>query len=178
MTGRMTISVRAVAANELGNVIETLVELLIDTVHGGEPLGFLPPLTRETALDYWLSLRADLRSGRRMLLVASANGRIVGSGQLLLSSWQNSMHRAELQKIFVATSCRGQGIGKMLLAALHSAARRRGRSLLVLNTRQGGAAETLYRGLGYRQSGVLPGWTVGPRGERYDHVTLYQELPA
>jgi hypothetical protein len=25
---------------------------------------------------------------------------------------------------------------------------------------------------------VLPGWTVGPRGERYDHVTLYQELPA
>lgn len=175
--GRLTISVRAIPANQLGNVIDTLVELLIDTVHGGDPLGFLPPVTREAALDYWLSLRADLRAGRRLLLVAYADGRIVGSGQLALSPWQNSRHRAELQKIFVAPTCRSQGVGSMLLVALHSAARRRGRSLLVLNTRKGGAAETLYRGFGYQQGGELPGWTLGPRGERYDHVTLYQELP-
>jgi hypothetical protein len=24
--------------------------------------------------------------------------------------------------------------------------------------------------------GVIPGWTIGPTEERYDHVTLYQEL--
>ncbi len=45
-----------------------------------------------------------------------------------------------------------------------------------LSTRQGTPAETLYRRLGYKQVGVLPGWSIGPFGERNTHVTLYQEL--
>ena len=139
-------------------------------------MGFLPPLTATEGRDYWLSLRPELEAGSRLLLAAFADDRLVGSGQLALSSSPAARHRAELQKLFVASTLRGQGVGRLLLAALHDAARQRGRSLLLLNTRRGQPAENFYKGLGYREAGVLPGWSVGVAGERYDHVTLYQEL--
>jgi GNAT superfamily N-acetyltransferase len=139
-------------------------------------MGFLPPLTRDEARDYWLSLRPELEAGSRLVLAVYDAYGIVGSGQLSLSPWPNSRHRAELKKIFVATALRGRGVGRLLMAALHAVARQHGRSLLVLNTRRGDPAETFYKGLGYGEVGVIPGWTVGPKGERYDHVTLYQEL--
>jgi len=133
---------------------------------------------RASRADYWLSLRAELEAGSRLLVAACTNDGVVGAGQLALSMWPNSPHRAELQKVFVAVSCRGRGIGRLLMNALHDAARERGRSLLLLNTRKDGRAEAFYKRLGYREAGVIPGWTLGPAGERYTHVTLYRELAA
>ena len=176
MSSISRIVIRHVLAHELQEVLAALVTLLIDTVEGGHSMGFLPPLTRANARRYWLSLRQELQAGSRLLLVASCEGRIVGTGQLALSPWSNSQHRAELQKLFVDSSFRGRGVGKSLLAALHDAARQRGRSLLVLNTRHGEPAQELYKRLGYKEVGVVPGWTIGPAGERYTHVTLYQHL--
>jgi hypothetical protein len=48
--------------------------------------------------------------------------------------------------------------------------------LLLLNTRRGEPAEGFYKRLGYREVGVVPGYSIGPAGERYDTVALYQEL--
>jgi hypothetical protein len=62
------------------------------------------------------------------------------------------------------------------MAALRGAAWQQGRSLLILNARQGAPAVGFYKGLGYREVGVVPGYTLGPAGERYDNVTLYQQL--
>lgn len=176
MPSTSRIVVRPVLADELQEVLAALVALLIDTVHGGHSMGFLPPLTRATARRYWLSLRPELQAGSRLLFVASCEGRIVGTGQLALSPWSNSRHRAELQKVFVASSMRGRGIGKLLMTALHDAARQLGRSLLVLNTRHGEPAQEMYKRLGYTEVGVVPGWTIGPAGEKFAHVTLYQHL--
>lgn len=173
-----SVSIRSVKATGLQEVLAPLVALLIDTVDGGHSMGFLPPLTRARARRYWLSLRRDLRAGSRVLLVASSGEKIVGTGQLVLSPWSNSPHRAEVHKVFVDRSLRGKGIGRTLIASLHDAAREHGRSLLVLNTRRGEPAQELYRSLGYREVGILPGWTLGPAGQRYAHVTMYQDLSA
>jgi len=168
--------VQALAAAALPAALADLSELLIATVDGGSPLGFEKPLARTEAENYWLSLRAELAAGSRVLLVASSASRIVGAGQLALSPWPNYRHRAELQKICVAPASRGRGIGRLLIEALHCAARDCGRSLLVLSTRLGEPAHRLYRSMDYRQAGIIPGWTRGPAGERYAHVTLYREL--
>ena len=139
-------------------------------------MGFLTPLSHDGCRDYWLSLCPELQVGSRVLLAAYNEDVIVGTGQLSLSPWPNARHRAELQKLFVCSSLRGRGVGNSLLAALHDAARHLGRSLLVLTTRHGGAAERFYKGSGYKEVGVIPGWSAGRAGERYDHVYLYQEL--
>jgi ribosomal protein S18 acetylase RimI-like enzyme len=78
--------------------------------------------------------------------------------------------------LFVDRASRGQGIGRLLLRALHDAAREKGRTLIRLSTRHGEPAEEFYKSLGYKEVGVIPGWTIDRTGGRYDHVELYQDL--
>lgn len=169
--------ITVLSPRELEAALPTFVELLQETVAGGSSMGFHAPLASRDALEYWQSLRPQLESGSRVLLAASLQGRIVGSGQLSFAPWSNARHRALIEKLFVSAALRGRGIGKALLAALQDAARLRGRSLLLINARRSDPAELLYKRMGYREFGVIPGYTVGPNGERYDNVCLYRELP-
>src|SRR4029450_1931558 len=172
----MTIQIRLIPVDEFVKLVPALTALLVDTVHSGASLGFLPSVTSDEVRSYWLSLCPELRERTRVLVGAFSEGRIVGSGQLALASFPNARHRAELQKLFVDGTLRGQGVGRRLVSALHAAARQRGRSLVLLNTRRGGPAEQFYKGLGYKAVGVVPGYYVGPAGERIDNIALYQEL--
>ena len=172
----MSIEIREASSAQLTGIGPALADMLIETVHGGSPLGFLAPLARDDALAYWRSLGTDLDAGRRVLLVAVDGDEIVGSGQLGLTQWSNGRHRAELQKLLVRTERRGEGVGRLLVTALHQAARQRGRTLIMLDTRRGSTAERFYRGLGYRELGVVPGYAVGASGERFDTVFFYTQL--
>jgi GNAT superfamily N-acetyltransferase len=169
--------IKTLSPRELEAAAPTLVELLQESVDGGGALGFHAPLAAADARDYWLALRSELESGSRVLLAAFENGRIVGSGQLALAPWRNARHRATIEKVFVSAAMRGRGIAKALINALQDAARLRGRSLLLINARRAGPAEQLYKGLGYREFGVIPGYAMGPTGERWDSVCMYRELP-
>jgi ribosomal protein S18 acetylase RimI-like enzyme len=170
------LGVRALEPSELEDVLPALANLLREAVHGGASLGFLPPLTEGEARRYWLSLRRELWRRSRLLFSATVGGRLAGTGQLVLPSWPNGRHRAEVQKVMVGEELRGRGIGRMLMQAMHEAAQRRGRSLLLLNTRRGGRAEHFYRGLGYRDAGLIPGYSTGPDGESYDSLLLYRVM--
>jgi GNAT superfamily N-acetyltransferase len=168
--------IKILSPRELEAALPTFVELLQESVDGGGALGFHAPLAAADAQDYWLALRADLASGSRVLLAASENGRIVGSGQLALAPWRNARHRATIEKVFVSAALRGRGIAKALIIALQDAARLRGRSLLLINARRAAPAEQLYKTMGYREFGVIPGYAMGPGGERWDSVCMYREL--
>jgi len=171
-------TVRVVASTELEDLLPALVELLRESVDGGASLGFLPPLPHHEARHYWRSLRPELRGGSRLLFGAYVADRLAGTGQLALPSWPTARHRAELNKVMVATALRGHGIGRRLLQAIHERAWQRGRSLLLLNARRGDPAEAFYKRLGYREAGVIPGYSVGSAGEAYDNVAMYQLLRA
>ena len=171
----MAVSVRPVHVDEFPKLISALVAVFIDTVSAGAPLGFLPPVTPVDARNYWLSLSAELRADRRVLVGAFYDGRIVGSGQLSLPTSPNARHRAELQKLFVSRAVQGQGVGTLLMAGLHAAAIERGRTLILLNARPS-VAERFYKPLGYKEIGVIPGYSLGLAGERVDSVSLYQDL--
>lgn len=171
-----TVSMRVIAASELITVISDLTDTFVETVNGGSPLGFMPPITRDQSRDYWISLLPELRGNRRLLIVAMSNGRVVGSAQLALSQRANSPHRAEVEKVFVARSARGGGVGTALMRAVEEVAVQHGRTLLLLNTRYNEPAYFWYKVLGYSDVGVIPGWTIGANGERYDHVSMFKEL--
>ena len=170
------VTVALLSAEDVQSKLANLVVLLKDSVDAGASLGFLPPLMHADARDYWLSLCSELKAGSRLLIAAHSWGRMVGTGQLTFPAWSNGQHRAELQKLFVDSALRSQGVGRLLMTALHDAARRRGRSLIVLNTRHGESPVRFYKSLGYRVAGTIPGYTRGAAGERYDNLTLYQEF--
>lgn len=147
-----------------------LTALLQDAVEGGASVGFMAPLSAEDARRYWSQALRQLRDGLA-LWVAERDGEIVGSVQLVPCAKPNGRHRAEVQKLFVCRAHRGSGIAKQLMLAVERYARDDSRTLLVLDTQTGSAAEALYRRLGWRYAGSVPRYAVTPGGEL--HPTSY-----
>lgn len=153
-----------------------LVALLQDAVHNGSSVGFLPPLTFETAEEYWLETLNEVAQGKRLLLVSSEEGEVTGAVQLALATKQNGLHRAEVQKLLVHTSFRNRGIARALMKAAEEYARAAGRTLLVLDTEQGSVAEKLYEKCGYERSGVIPQYALNAEGALITTVVFYKLL--
>lgn len=166
---------------EIGDIVpgnfdgEALAALLIDAVDSGAAVGFLAPLARERALLYWDGIRSSLGDGL-VLLGAYEDGRLVGSVQLSCAWQPNGRHRAEIQKLFVHTSQRRQGIARALMAAVEERALGLGRWLLILDTRQGDSAEPLYEKLGYIRVGSIPDYALSSRGALHPTVVFYKRL--
>jgi ribosomal protein S18 acetylase RimI-like enzyme len=157
--------------------LSDLVELLQDAVDSAASVGFLPPLSREVAADYWRSVFADLDAGHRFLLGAMDGATLVGSVQLELARKPNAAHRAEVQRLLVSRAFRRQGIGERLMRQLHEIARQHGRTLLVLDTRQGDPSELLYQKLGYSKAGVIPAYARSANGSLDATAFYYMFVP-
>jgi len=170
------LTVQPLAPDELEDAVTILSELLSESVDADASLGFLPPLSTRLAREYWLSLKGQLAGSSRVLIAASLDGRIVGSGQLNLVTPGNARHRATLEKLFVQASLHGRGIGKLLVSALEDSARRHGRTLLLLGARRHDPAEAFYRRLGYQEYGIIPGYSRDADGRLHDNVCFYREL--
>ena len=150
--------------------IEQLVGLLVAVVDDGASIGFLPPLDLDEARAYWAGV---LKPGV-VLLVAEEAGRIVGSGQLHLEQRANGRHRAEIAKLMVDPTVRGRGLGRRLMERLEAIAREEGRTLLVLDTREGDPSNALYRSLGWVEAGRIPHYARSANGELHTTVFYYK----
>lgn len=177
MLDSSSIFIQTIHAEQKASVLPGLIHLLQDTVASGASVGFLPPLSEEEAVAYWEDVFQMLAQEVQVLLVAcDVDQRIVGSVQLALATRPNAAHRAEVQKLFVLQSQRRRGIARALMQAVEQAACEHGRSLLVLDTRQGDAAEKLYRTSGYHEAGVIPAYARNAAGELDGTVFFYKIL--
>ena len=156
--------------------LDQLAELLRDAVESGASIGFMPPLSEAGTLDYWRTVVAAMREGSRVLLVALEDGVVQGSVQLALEMRPNGNHRAEAMKLFVHRRARRRGLAKALMAAVESAARQLGRTLLIMDTRKGGEAEKMCESLGYIRFGEVPGYARSGNGELHATVFYYRAL--
>ncbi|MBI2380802.1 MAG: GNAT family N-acetyltransferase [Gammaproteobacteria bacterium] len=172
-TRREAVVIRVIRREDFDET--ALSRLLMDAVESGASVGFLSPLSLEEARAYWVQVKASL--GReRVLLGAFRNGVLVGSVQLAPAGKANAQHRAEVQKLLVLRRERGRGLGRALMAAVEALAREYERSLLVLDTQAGSAAEGLYERLGYRRAGEIPGYAASAGGGLHATVVFYKLL--
>jgi GNAT superfamily N-acetyltransferase len=164
---------RSASASDL----DELGELLCDAVASGASVGFLAPLTVESARAFWHNVleRAHPRS---VTLVARDDRSIVGSVQLVPAGMQNQRHRADVAQLLVHRRARRRGIGRTLMAELEKWAALGGFKLLTLGTQRDDAAEQLYRECGWTRSGMVPGYALDPEGNPCDTVFFYKELMA
>jgi acetyltransferase len=154
-----------------------LSELLRDSVEGGASVGFLAPFEPNVADNYWQQTLASV-GPELVLWVARIGGRVVGSVQLALSSKANGRHRGEVQKLLVLGSCRRQGIARQLMSTLEAYARGAGRTMLVLDTQKGSAAESLYLQLGWAKAGEIPDFAEAPYGGLEPTALYFKRLTA
>ncbi|WP_110520188.1 GNAT family N-acetyltransferase [Herpetosiphon llansteffanensis] len=170
------ITIQTYNFNQAYAKVEQLCQLIIDSIAQGASIGFLPPLSLADATSYWQAIISDLQAEQRVLLVALDADQIVGSVQLDLPSKANASHRAEVQKLLVHSQFQRRGIAQQLMHELEAVAQTHGRWLLVLDTRQGDKAESLYRKLGYHEAGVIPNFARSADGETHATIMFYREL--
>jgi acetyltransferase len=169
------ITIEDLTTDDLRKRKEEFANLLMDAVESGASVGFLAPLKRQEALTYWRDVEHALPQ-RRILLGAFDGTQLVGSVQLDLAQQANARHRAEVMKLIVLENARRRGIGRALMMRIEEIAREAGRTLLVLDTRKGDAAEPLYRSLGYCELGVIPRYAMSSAGVLRDTIFFYREI--
>lgn len=156
--------------------LRALAQLLVDAVDSGAAVSFIAPLTIGRAEDWWRRTIAESDS-RAIFLTARDDEGIVGTVQLHPAWAPNQPHRGEIAKLLVHRRSRRSGVGTRLMHAIEDAARRAGFTLLTLDAKRGGAADHLYRRLGWTVVGTIPEYAVDPDGTTpHDAVVFYKHL--
>ena len=161
------------------DALPALAELLTDVVADGASIGFLRGLDHAEAEAWWRdSVISRIPPGNVVLLAAFDGDRLLGSVQLHLAPLPNAAHRAELAKLLVHTGARRRGVGRALVAAAEETAFALGRTLIVLDTLPGSAADALYRSAGYTVVGRIPAYATYPDGTPATTQISYKHLAA
>jgi GNAT superfamily N-acetyltransferase len=168
----------AVEAQARGEALsQALADVLSDCVEGGASVSFMLPLPREKALAFWRGVLDGVVRDERVLLVAqTADGRVVGTVQLITAQPDNQPHRADIAKMLVHRDVRRRGVAGLLMAAVDAAARDAGKSVLVLDTVTGGDAERLYQRAGWQSAGSVPKYALMPDGAYCAITFFYKHL--
>lgn len=156
---------------DVSSSLPTLTELLIDVVNDGASIGFLPGLSEEEAAAYWESVCSE----NTLLILAKQDDQIAGTIQLHLTTKPNGLHRVEIAKLMVSPSFRRKGIARLLMEHAENTAQDLGKTLIVLDTREGDPSNLLYRSLGYIEVGKIPMFAKSDDG-KFDATVIYYKL--
>jgi ribosomal protein S18 acetylase RimI-like enzyme len=152
--------------------IVPLSELLVKVVDDGASIGFLPPMKLSVARQYWQTvINPDV-----ILFIAKINNEIVGTIQVHLCTKQNGLHRAEIAKLMTGPNARRKGVARALMKVAEERAVSEGRTLLVLDTREGDPSNHLYQSIGFIPAGKIPNFALSGEGELDTTVIYYKNL--
>lgn len=172
----MTIKIRAITPADARRLLPDLAVLLVDAVAGGAGVNFMSGFGVDDAAAYWTRQIEGFESGDRVWVVAEDGGKAVGMVMCVFASQPNQPYRADVGKMLVLSSHRKQGIGAGLLNAIEAEAIKAGKSLLILDTTAGSAADRLYRRMGWTPFGTAPGYAYAPDGRLDDATFFYKQI--
>jgi ribosomal protein S18 acetylase RimI-like enzyme len=152
--------------------IEELSDLLMKVVDDGASIGFLSPMARSAARDFW----RHALSPHVILYIACVDGSIAGTVQLHLCTKQNGTNRAEIAKMMVHPKFRQKGIARSLMEIAEKRAKEEVRTLLILDTVEGAPSNHLYTSLGFVQGGRIPDYAASPFGELEATIIYYKQI--
>jgi len=170
------IEIRQLSAAEGRQYVGALADVLLDCVAGGASVSFMASLSKPEAEAFFARVAEGVERGDRILLAAFVDAELLGTVQILTATPPNQPHRADIAKLLVHRSARGQGLATRLMEHVEEASRLAGKTLLVLDTVTGGDAERLYMRLGWKKSGIIPNYALFPDGRFCDTTIFWKEL--
>ena len=170
------IEIRQLTAAEGRQHVEALAAVLLDCIAGGASVSFMPSLSKADAESFFEKAFAEVQQGDRILFAAFLDSKLVGTVQIVTATPPNQPHRADVAKLLVLRSARGQGVDSQLMKQAEEAGRMAGKTLLVLDTVTGDTAEKLYLRLGWTRVGVIPNYALYPDGTSCGTTIFYKEL--
>lgn len=158
--------------DDLSPALPGLADLLHACVHDGASVGFVLPFPKKDAETFWRDrVFPGVRSGTTAIWVARDEGRIVGTVQLTGQTLPNQTHRADISKMLVHPLFRRRGIARRLLSCAEEEAHARALALLVLDTRSGDPAQSLYESAGFEVAGHIPLYCRNPSSPALEPTT-------
>ena len=170
------VEIRLLEPAELHDHLDGLAAVLADCVGGGASVSYMEPFTHADARAAFEGFAADAERGGRLILAALDGGRLVGTVQVVHAVPPNQPHRADIAKLLVHRDARRRGIAEQLMAAAEAEARAAGKTLLVLDTVTGDAAERLYERIGWTRVGVIPDYALYPDGRLCATTIFFKTL--
>jgi len=155
--------------------VAALADVLLDCVAGGASVSFMASLSKTEAETFFNKVFDGVQQQERLLLAAFMDSQLVGTVQVLTATPPNQPHRADIAKLLVHRSARGQGVAAQLMEHAEKASRLAGKTLLVLDTVTGGEAERLYLRLGWTKVGVIPNYALFPDGRWCDTSIFWKQ---
>ena len=136
------------------------------------PLWVETPVTLVERKEWLTARRAD----GFPVLVAEADGHVLGFGSYGAFHLYEGFRSTVEHSIYVASTARGNGVGRALLAALIDSARSQGKKVVVAAVdSENEASLFLHRAMGFVETGRMP--RIGEKwGKRRTMVLLQREL--
>ncbi|MET7301593.1 N-acetyltransferase [Embleya sp. NPDC005575] len=160
----------------LEHAVEPVHTILAELVLGGAALGWVAPPSRAEVAALLTDLATAQRAGNASVRFAYAGEELLGFGYWRRYARPTHRPNADLEKLAVARSAHGRGIGRLLTTALIEDARAEAIEILTLDARGDNVnALHLYRSLGFVEYGRLHDF-VAIGSARYDKVFCSVDL--
>ena len=168
---------------------EAVLDLWCAVNDAGGAVGFLPGAPRADVAAALSRHEAQMAAGYAtavLLLEDAADvepgeaseraGRVVGLG--FWGRGPNPLldHTRTGHRIMTDPARRGAGLGRLLMDAMHDAARAEGVELVIVQARGGHGTERFYERCGYVETGRIPGVIRVAPGDDRDEITLARRL--
>ncbi len=170
------IDIRILDGEEARQRIPELALILKDCVNKGASVSFMNPFSLAEAVGFFTEIAEAVSRSEVVLFAAIEDGRAIATVQLQPVWKPNQPHRADVAKMLVHSAHRNQGLAQKLLDTVDAEAKRRGMTLLTLDTMSDSAAERLYLRAGYIKAGIIPNFALWPDGGLGDTSFFYKEI--
>ncbi len=137
--------------------------------------GFESRLTKRQEAEWLNDLVRRIRRGDTISVLAELDGEVVGNGEITRGSYMDTRHHGQLQ-LTIRGSYRGLGIGREMVRALFTEAKRRGlRTVHVEFLSTNKTAIGVYEKAGFKRAGSIPG-KVYRNGRFLDSLIMARRL--
>lgn len=177
-------------------VREQVLDLWCATNDAGGAVGFLPGAPRADVEAALAGHEAEMAAGRTTAVLLrepadatddlrengdSGNVRAAGGRVLALGFWTRPRsalmaHRRTAYRVMTDPARRGRNLGRLLMAAMHAAARADGAEIADLGVRGGLGTEEFYARCGYTEVGRISGGIRVAPGDDRDDITMARRL--
>ncbi|KAH8179113.1 acetyltransferase (GNAT) family protein [Sarocladium implicatum] len=154
----------------------TLLQSCVNDDPAQSSLGFLAPLSAKEATEYWTSISGSIsgHTAQTALLVALADGIVLGTGQVARIQKATQSYRGEVRKVLVSSESRGFGLGRKMMAELERVAHEdMDLDILMLDTSTETPARGFYQKLGWTEWGTCPDYSFSADGVQKHSATFF-----
>jgi ribosomal protein S18 acetylase RimI-like enzyme len=135
---------------------EELYRLFNDSILQGGTIGFLRPMTRRKAQEYFESLKRGIHKGETIAVVSGSKP-FTGFGLIRRDDGELFRHCWEMGRVMVRPTMQRHGLGAAIVQRLVAEAKRRKIEVLWLDVRITNVpAIELFQKIGFRTWGIFP----------------------